>query len=283
MKTTQEVYIELSNIRKEINEQQKNPDLLGELFNVVCNYFCELGNSNLFQVTMRDIPLNLKVNLEKIERLDLFCAETNTGKNSREINIIKEMLFINALEQRNRLECFDVEIEKINEEFGKNIFGFEEVTEFASDYVDIGTLAFNSGILSETNIKTYNNIANDFLRCGDSRTYMFGNELFINLLKQRDSIDIVIAHVLEFVEFQHIFGDKVKVVGIMSDGVIFGGGKDETIRQLKEEYPEQLKNYLSISDNFAEVMQMKHCFTQQELEDFIAMVPHKKRIKMKVV
>jgi len=276
MKTTQEVYIELSNIRKEINEQQKNPDLLGELFNVVCNYFCELGNSNLFQVTMRDIPLNLKVNLEKIERLDLFCAETNTGKNSREINIIKEMLFINALEQRNRLECFDVEIEKINEEFGKNIFGFEEVTEFASDYVDIGTLAFNSGILSETNIKTYNNIANEFLRGG--RSYLFTNELFINLLKQRDTIDITIMDVSEFVKFKHVFGDKVKVVGVNEVG-----RKDETIRQLRKQYPEQLQNYLSISDNLAEVMQMKHCFTQQELEDFIALVPHKKRVKMKIV
>lgn len=276
MKTTQEVYIELSNIRKEINEQQKNPDLLGELFNVVCNYFCELGNSNLFQVTMRDIPLNLKVNLEKIERLDLFCAETNTGKNSREINIIKEILFLNALEQKNRLECFDVEIEKINEEFGQNIYRFEAVTEFASDYVDIGTLAFNSGILSEANMKIHNNIANEFLRGG--RSYLFTNELFINLLKQRDTIDITIMDVSDFVKFKHVFGDKVKVVGINEVG-----GKDETIRQLRKQYPEQMQNYLSISDNLAEVMQMKHCFTQQELEDFIALVPHKKRVKMKVV
>lgn len=276
MKTTQEVYIELSNIRKEINEQQKNPDLLGELFNVVCNYFCELGNSNLFQVTMRDIPLNLKVNLEKIERLDLFCAETNTGKNSREINIIKEMLFLNALEQKNRLECFDVEIERINEEFRQNIYRFEAVTEFASDYVDIGTLAFNSGVISEENIKIHNNIANEFLRGG--RSYLFTNELFINLLKQRDTIDITIMDVSEFVKFKHVFGDKVKVVGVNEVG-----GKDETIRQLRKQYPEQMQNYLSISDNLAEVMQMKHCFTQQELEDFIALVPHKKRVKMKVV
>lgn len=276
MKTTQEVYIELSNIRKEINEQQKNPDLLGELFNVVCNYFCELGNSNLFQVTMRDIPLNLKVNLEKIEILDLFCAETNTGKNSREINIIKEMLFLNALEQKNRLVCFDVEIEKINEEFRQNIYRFEAVTEFTSDYVDIGTLAFNSGIISESNIKIYNNIANEFLRGG--RSYLFTNELFINLLKQRDTIDITIMDISEFVKFKHVFGDKVKVVGINEVG-----GKDETIRQLRKQYPEQMQNYLSISDNLAEVMQMKHCFTQQELEDFIALVPHKKRVKMKVV
>ena len=276
MKTTQEVYIELSNIRKEINEQQKNPDLLGELFNVVCNYFCELGNSNLFQVTMRDIPLNLKVNLEKIERLDLFCAETNTGKNIREINIIKEMLFLNALEQKNRLECFDVEIEKINEEFRQNIYRFEAVTEFASDYVDIGTLAFNSGVISEENIKIHNNIANEFLRGG--RSYLFTNELFINLLKQRDTIDITIMDVSEFVKFKHVFGDKVKVVGVNEVC-----GKDETIRQLRKQYPEQLQNYLSISDNLAEVMQMKHCFTQQELEDFIALVPHKKRVKMKIV
>lgn len=276
MKTTQEVYIELSNIRKEINEQQKNPDLLGELFNVVCNYFCELGNSNLFQVTMRDIPLNLKVNLEKIERLDLFCAETNTGKNSREINIIKEILFLNALEQKNRLECFDVEIERINKEFGQNIYRFETVTEFASDYVNIGTLAFNSGILSEANMKLHNNIANEFLRGG--RSYLFTNELFINLLKQRDTIDITIMDVSEFVKFKHVFGDKVKVVGVNEVG-----GKDETIRQLRKQYPEQMQNYLSISDNLAEVMQMKHCFTQQELEDFIALVPHKKRVKMKVV
>lgn len=276
MKNKQEIYIELSYIRKEINEQQNNPDRLGELFNVVCNYFCELGNSNLFQVTMRDIPLNLKVNLEKIERLDLFCAETNTGKNSREINIIKEMLFLNALEQKNRLECFDVEIEKINEEFGQNIYRFEAVTEFASDYVDIGTLSFNSGILSEANMKLHNNIANEFLRGG--RSYLFTNELFINLLKQRDTIDITIMDISEFVKFKHVFGDKVKVVGINEVG-----GKDETIRQLRKQYPEQMQNYLSISDNLAEVMQMKHCFTQQELEDFIALVPHKKRVKMKVV
>ena len=276
MKNKQEIYIELSYIRKEINEQQNNQDRLGELFNVVCNYFCELGNSNLFQVTMRDIPLNLKVNLEKIERLDLFCAETNTGKNSREINIIKEMLFLNALEQKNRLECFDVEIEKINEEFGQNIYRFEAVTEFASDYVDIGTLAFNSGIISEENIKIHNNIANEFLRGG--RSYLFTNELFINLLKQIDTIYITMMDVSEFVKFKHVFGDKVKVVGVNEVG-----GKDETIRQLRKQYPEQLQNYLSISDNFAEVMQMKHCFTQQELEDFIALVPHKKRVKMKVV
>lgn len=276
MKNKQEIYIELSYIRKEINEQQNNPDRLGELFNVVCNYFCELGNSNLFQVTMRDIPLNLKVNLEKIERLDLFCAETNTGKNSREINIIKEMLFLNALEQKNRLECFDVEIEKINEEFRQNIYRFEAVTEFASDYVDIGTLAFNSGVISEENIKIHNNIANEFLRGG--RSYLFTNELFINLLKQRDTIDITIMDVSEFVKFKHVFGDKVKVVGVNEVC-----GKDETIRQLRKQYPEQLQNYLSISDNLAEVMQMKHCFTQQELEDFIALVPHKKRVKMKIV
>ena len=276
MKNKQEIYIELSYIRKEINEQQNNPDRLGELFNVVCNYFCELGNSNLFQVTMRDIPLNLKVNLEKIERLDLFCAETNTGKNIREINIIKEMLFLNALEQKNRLECFDVEIEKINEEFRQNIYRFEAVTEFASDYVDIGTLAFNSGVISEENIKIHNNIANEFLRGG--RSYLFTNELFINLLKQRDTIDITIMDVSEFVKFKHVFGDKVKVVGVNEVC-----GKDETIRQLRKQYPEQLQNYLSISDNLAEVMQMKHCFTQQELEDFIALVPHKKRVKMKIV
>lgn len=279
MKTKQEIYTELFDIRQKIKEQQNSPDQLGELFNVVCNYFCELGNSNLFQVTMRDIPLNLKVNLEKIERLDLFCSETNTGKNIREINIIKEMLFLNALEQKNRLECFDVEIEKINEEFRQNIYRFEAVTEFASDYVDIGTLAFNSGILSEENIKIHNRIANEFLHGGYS--HMFTNELFINLLKQRDSIDIAITNVEEFVKFQHVFGDKVKVIGIKDD-VMFGG-KDETIRQLRKQYPEQMQNYLSISDNFAEVMQMKHCFTQQELEYFIALVPHKKRVKMKVV
>lgn len=225
MKTTQEIYIELSDIRQKIKEQQNSPDQLGELFNVVCNYFCELSNSNLFQVTMRDIPLNLKVNLEKIEILDLFCAETNTGKNSREINIIKEMLFLNALEQKNRLVCFDVEIEKINEEFRQNIYRFEAVTEFASDYVDIGTLAFNSGIISEENIKIHNNIANEFLRGG--RSYLFTNELFINLLKQRDTIDITIMDVSEFVKFKHVFGDKVKVVGVNEDTLF--GGKDETI------------------------------------------------------